>query len=68
MYTDNMKIPKPIRAFAIVKTSNPKLKVSEIYDTKDLSLEKGEKLIEVVVTTTEKIDLKKFLNSDNSKK
>lgn len=49
MRNNKIKI-KPLKAYAIVKTTNPKLKVSEIYDTKDICIEKGEKIIEVIIT------------------
>lgn len=44
---------KIVKAWAVVKTVNPKIKISEIYDTKEISIEKGEKLIEVMITAKE---------------
>ena len=44
----NMKI-KSIKAWAVVDKNKPKIKVIEIYDDKDVLLNKGEKIIRVEI-------------------
>ena len=43
-----MSGPRPVRAFAVVK--NNKILVNEIYDSKDVVLAKGEKLVRVIIS------------------
>lgn len=40
---------KPIKAFAIVKKNKPKLSAFEIYTEKDVVLNTGEVIIEVII-------------------
>lgn len=49
-----MKKIKSIKAWAIVDKDNPKLKVIEIYNDKDIKLLKGEKLVRVEIVEISK--------------
>jgi len=40
---------RKIIAYAVVKKKNPKLKVSEIYEDKDITLNKDEEIIKVEI-------------------
>ena len=42
--------PRPIKAWAVIDTKKPRLLVSEIYEDKDIVLNKGEKLIRVLIS------------------
>jgi hypothetical protein len=50
MKKPKIKFPKPIQAWAVVPLNRPRLKVNEIYDSKDVKLEKGEKLIKIIIS------------------
>ena len=48
-----MSKPRPIIAYAVIKTAKPKLSTYEIYEAKDkkyLLLEKGEKIVKIIIS------------------
>jgi hypothetical protein len=46
---------RKIIAYAVVKKKNPKLKVSEIYEDKDITLNKDEEIIKVEINERKRL-------------